>query len=60
MIAAGLLEESGERPDLELDDERRRYYRITRTGSDAVRDEASRLARAVRLARSKQLLKGSA
>jgi hypothetical protein len=30
MIASGLLEEADERPDPELDDERRRYYRATR------------------------------
>jgi DNA-binding PadR family transcriptional regulator len=59
MIMAGLAEESGERPDPELDDERRRYYRITRAGSQALREEASRMAQAVRLARSKQLLKES-
>jgi len=29
MLAAGLIEESDERPDLELDDQRRRYYRPT-------------------------------
>ncbi len=59
MIAAGLAEESGERPDPDLDDERRRYYRITRAGSQALRDEASRMVQAVRLARSKQLLRES-
>ena len=29
IIAAGLIEESDERPDLELDDQRHRYYRLT-------------------------------
>ena len=29
MIQDGLIEESDERPDPELDDERRRYYRLT-------------------------------
>ena len=28
MLAAGLIEESDERPDPELDDQRRRYYRL--------------------------------
>ena len=32
MLAAGLIEESGERPDPALDDERRRYYRLTDFG----------------------------
>src|SRR5579859_4807750 len=32
MIASDLIEESDERPDPELDDERRRYYRLTTFG----------------------------
>ena len=44
MLAAGLVEESDERPDPELDDARRRYYRITALGRRAVRAEAERLA----------------
>lgn len=56
MLAAGLVEESGERPDPVLDDERRRYYRITGFGERVVRAEASRLAAAVRAARRKRLL----
>lgn len=36
LIERGLLEESGERPAADLDDERRRYYRITRSGRQAV------------------------
>ena len=61
MLAAGLVEESGERPDPVLDDERRRYYRITGFGERVVRAEANRLATAVRAARRKRLLvRGSA
>jgi DNA-binding PadR family transcriptional regulator len=61
MLAAGLVEESGERPDPALDDERRRYYRITAVGERVVRAEANRLATAVRAARRKRLLaRGSA
>lgn len=56
MLAAGLVEESGERPDPVLDDERRRYYRITGFGERVVRAEANRLAAAVRAARRKRLL----
>lgn len=55
MLAAGLVEESDERPDLELDDERRRYYRMTPLGRSTVRAEASRLAGAVEAARSRRL-----
>src|SRR6187551_2220433 len=29
MLASGLIEETGERPDPEMDDERRRYYHLT-------------------------------
>ena len=50
MLAAGLVEESGER---ELDDERRRYYRMTALGRKTVRAEAIRLAGAVSAARAK-------
>ena len=32
MLAAGMVEESDERPDPALDDERRRYYRMTDAG----------------------------
>jgi DNA-binding PadR family transcriptional regulator len=50
MLAAGLVEESDERRDPALDDERRRYYRMTPLGRRAVRTEAQRLAGAVTVA----------
>src|SRR5512146_402949 len=50
MVAAGLVEESEERPDPALDDERRRYYRMTELGRRAARAEAQRLAGAVTVA----------
>jgi DNA-binding PadR family transcriptional regulator len=56
MLAARLVEESDERPDADLDDERRRYYRLTELGARAVRAEAERLASAVAAARAKRLL----
>ncbi len=59
MMNDGLIEESGERPDPEMDDERRRYYRLTDFGQKVVRAEAERLARLVNVARSKKLLFGS-
>src|ERR1700728_3425366 len=37
MLTAGLVEESDERPDPEMDDERRRYYRMTPLGRRIVR-----------------------
>lgn len=60
MLKDGLIEESGERPDPDLDDERRRYYRVTDFGQRVVRAEALRLAQLVDVARSKQLLPGPA
>lgn len=56
MIESGLVEESGERPDPDADDERRRYYRLTLRGRTAATAEAERLAELVRTARSKHLL----
>ena len=56
MLAAGLIEESEERPDADLDDERRRYYRMTARGRHAVRAEAQRLAGAVAAAKARRLL----
>ena len=51
MIDAGLIEETGERPDPEHDDERRRYYRIAGAGRRAVIAETDRLDRLVAYAR---------
>ena len=56
MLEQGLLEELTQRPAPEDDDERRRYYRITRFGEDVARAEAQRLASLVRLAKSTGLV----
>ena len=58
MLADGLIEETDERPDPELDDERRRYYRLTDFGQRVAQLEARRLARLVDEARAKRLLAG--
>lgn len=58
MLALGLIEESDERPDPDMDDERRRYYRITGAGRRAASQEALRLARLVGQARDRRLLEG--
>src|ERR1035437_2690479 len=42
LLEAGLIEESDERPDPQVDDERRRYYRLSGVGQRAVRAEAQR------------------
>lgn len=56
MMADGLIEELEERPDPELDDERRRYYRLTDFGFRVASAEAQRLEQMVRSARAKKLL----
>ena len=42
MLADGLIEETDERPDPALDDQRRRYYRITASGERACAAEVQR------------------
>ena len=59
MLASGWIEEVNERPDPDLDDERRRYYRLTGFGRRVAEVEALRLDGMVRLARDAQLLGGS-
>lgn len=56
MLAAGLIEESDERPDPALDDERRRYYRMSDLGQNVLSEESKRLEQAVTIARQKQIL----
>jgi len=56
MLEQGLIQECDQRPDPELDDERRRYYRITDFGTRTVRAEAQRLATSVTAARARRLL----
>jgi DNA-binding PadR family transcriptional regulator len=55
MLADGWIEEAGERPDPALDDERRRYYRLTNIGSRVTTAEIERLAQLVQRARSAQI-----
>ena len=56
MLADGWIEESAERPDPALDDERRRYYRLTGVGRRVAEEEAERLAQLLRVVRAKDLL----
>jgi DNA-binding PadR family transcriptional regulator len=51
-----LLEESSRRPAADLDDERRRYYRLTAFGKRVVAVEAARLRRLVRIAEAARIL----
>src|SRR5437762_11352741 len=48
MLKDGFIEELEERPDPELDDERRRYYRLTDFGYRLAVAEAQRLERLVK------------
>ncbi|MGC2801806.1 MAG: helix-turn-helix transcriptional regulator [Candidatus Acidiferrum sp.] len=54
LIEAGLIEGSDERPAPELDDARRRYYRLTALGRSALDAECERLQELVRTIRAKQ------
>lgn len=56
MLNDGLIEELDERPDPELDDERRRYYRLSDFGRRVAIAEAERLDKLVKSARAKKLL----
>jgi DNA-binding MarR family transcriptional regulator len=58
MVDEGLIAESDARPDPSLDDERRRYYRLTEHGQRVGQTEALRLAALVGVARARRLLVG--
>jgi DNA-binding PadR family transcriptional regulator len=54
--ADGLIVETDERPDVALDDERRRYYRLTPLGRQVAVAEITRLESIVEMAREKRLV----
>jgi len=56
MMEAGLIEETAERPDPELDDERRRYYGLTEFGRRVLAAEAARIAQAMAVIEGKRIL----
>jgi DNA-binding PadR family transcriptional regulator len=58
MLEQGLIEESEERPDPEMDDERRRYYRLTDFGQKVAVAESLRLRKLVGIAKGHGLLEG--
>lgn len=55
MRRMNLIEQSDRRPAPDLDDERRRYYRLTAFGRQVAAAEAERMAALVRTARSGNL-----
>ena len=54
-LADGLIVESDDRPDPALDDERRRYYRLTPLGKSVAQADLARLEAIVEMARAKNL-----
>ena len=56
LLEAGWIEELEERPDPKHDDERRRYYRLTKAGRRAAAEEAARLEELLADARSSGLV----
>ena len=56
MLKDGWVAESTRRPAADLDDERRRYYRLTPLGKRVATAEADRLWRLVSVARAHRLL----
>ncbi|MGO8950713.1 MAG: PadR family transcriptional regulator [Ktedonobacterales bacterium] len=56
MLADSLIEEADERPDPDVDDERRRYYRLTDLGRQALAAELQRYDEVVAIARQRRLL----
>ena len=56
LLGQGLIEELEERPDPRNDDQRRRYYRLTRLGRRVATAEALRLQRLLSDARATGLL----
>lgn len=55
LLASGLIAEAAERPDPELDDERRRYYRVTKLGSRVLEAESSRISLLLRASKAKKM-----
>ncbi len=56
MLNAGLVEETDERPDPELDDERRRYYRVTGLGERVLDAEVARMEQLARTATARRIV----
>jgi DNA-binding PadR family transcriptional regulator len=60
MLEQGLITETRERPVPELDDERRRYYRITPFGAAVAGAETRRMSDLVRMAHAQGLFPAEA
>lgn len=58
LLDSGYIEESEDRPDPELDDRRRKYYRLTSFGRSVAAAESKRMVNLVGIAFQKQLVEG--
>lgn len=56
MLAEGRIVETEERPDPQMDDQRRRYYRLTERGHKDLRTELERMDQLVHRARTLKIL----
>jgi DNA-binding PadR family transcriptional regulator len=59
LLESRWIEESETRPDPAMDDERRRYYRLTAFGRKVLQAEVARYAQVVKIARRSGLLAGA-
>lgn len=60
LMESGLLDESSRRPAEDLEDQRRRYYRITRLGEKVLTADAERMKSLVQQVEARDLLKANA
>ena len=58
LLEAGMIEESSDRPDPELDDARRKYYRLKDFGLAVLESELALMSEIVEAARAKRVLRG--
>jgi len=56
LLSQRLIGEADERPDPELDDERRRYYRLTDFGQQVLKAEVRRISKMVSVAQTRRLI----
>jgi DNA-binding PadR family transcriptional regulator len=56
LLADKLIHETDQRPDPDMDDERRRYYGLTAAGAQVLNAELERMRKALRLARGKKFI----
>ena len=56
LLEGGLIEETDDRPSAEQDDQRRRYYLLTRFGRQVARAETNRMVDLITAAQAKRLV----